>query len=150
MTLSVQGGGAIWDTIAWLKFRAAMIPGLLLVLLWYSPIAAFLLLLSAWARRNVFLWVSLPPLLLILIEDRSLGTHYVATFLQYRRAGIWHYFGSGKEFSAWHDGMPGFASLFQTVGATRAVMDADLWLGVAAAALLTFAAIRIRRYRDDT
>jgi ABC-2 type transport system permease protein len=148
MLAAVPGASEIWDTLAWLKFRAAMIPALLLLMLWYSPIAAYLLLLSAWARRSVFLWVSLPPLVLMLIENRATGTHYVATFLQYRLAGIWRFIASGEDFSAWHNGMPDFASLLQT--ATRAAMDADLWLGVLAAALLTFAAIRIRRYRDDT
>jgi ABC-2 type transport system permease protein len=148
--IGVHGGTAIWDTAAWLKFRAAMIPGLVLLMLWYAPIASYLLLLSAWARRNVFLWVSLPPLVLMIVENRALGTHYVFTFFQYRLAGIWSYFGSGKGVSDWDDGMPTIGALFQHVGATRAVMDADLWLGVLVAAALTFAAIRIRMYRDDT
>jgi ABC-2 type transport system permease protein len=127
-----------------------MIPGLLVLLLWYTPIAAYLLLLSAWARRNVFLWASLPPLVLMLVENRATGTHYVSTFLQYRVSGVWKYFGSGRGFDDWDTGMPTLAALIQHVGATRAWMNADLWLGVLIAALLTFAAIRIRRYRDDT
>jgi len=150
MAISVPGAADIWDTGAWLKFRAAMIPGLALVLLWYSPIAAYLLLLSAWARRNVFLWVSLPPVVLLILENRVTGTHYIGTFLQYRVAGIWHYFGTGSGFSDWGRGIPEIGSLFETIGATRAAMDADLWLGILAAALLTFAAVRIRHYRDDT
>jgi hypothetical protein len=33
---------------------------------------------------------------------------------------------------------------------SRAFLNIDLWLGLAVAAVLLFAAIRIRRYRDDT
>jgi hypothetical protein len=33
---------------------------------------------------------------------------------------------------------------------SRALLNIDLWLGIAVAAALVFAAIRIRRYRDDT
>jgi hypothetical protein len=33
---------------------------------------------------------------------------------------------------------------------SRAFLNIDLWLGLAVAALLVFAAIRLRRYRDDT
>jgi ABC-2 type transport system permease protein len=150
MMATVRGASAIWDTGAWLKFRVAMIPGLALVLLWYAPIAAYLLLISAWARRNVFLWASLPPVLLMIVEDRSTGTHYIATFLHYRLAGIWRYFGSGRGFDDWNNGMPALGALLEHVGATRVLMNADLWLGVLMAAVLTFAAIRIRRYRDDT
>ncbi|MEZ5459666.1 MAG: hypothetical protein R3E65_10305 [Steroidobacteraceae bacterium] len=38
-----------------------MLLGTLIAALWYAPIAAALLLISAWARRNVFLWAVLPP-----------------------------------------------------------------------------------------
>jgi ABC-2 type transport system permease protein len=147
---SVNGGGDFWDTATWLKFRAAMVPGLAIVLLWYLPIAGYLLLVSAWARRNVFLWAALPPFLAMVIENRAFGTHYLATFLQYRISGVWKFFGTGQSLSVWHDGMPPIGPLVESVGATRALADVDLWLGIAAAALLIFGAIRIRRYRDDT
>ena len=32
--------------------------------LWYLPIAGYLLLVSVWARRNAFLWAVLPPVAL--------------------------------------------------------------------------------------
>ena len=32
----------------------------------------------------------------------------------------------------------------------KAFLNIDLWLGLAVAAVFIFAAIRIRRYRDDT
>src|ERR1700716_3718864 len=48
-----------WDTVAWLKVQGLMLYGLVVSMLWYAPLAASLLLVSAWARKNVFLWATL-------------------------------------------------------------------------------------------
>jgi ABC-2 type transport system permease protein len=148
--VGVSGGFQFWDTGTWIKLRAAMLPGLFIVMLWYAPIFGYLLLVSAWARRNVFLWAALPPFLLMLIENRAFGTGYVATFLQYRLAGVWRHFGGDSIDPDNWDRALNIGSMFEAVGATRALTDADLWIGLLAAALLVFGAIRIRRYRDDT
>jgi ABC-2 type transport system permease protein len=145
-------GASVWDTWTWLTLRAAMIPGLAILLLWYVPIAGYLILVSAWARRNVFLWAVLPPLLLIMIENRAFGTSYLFTFVQYRLLGVWKYFGDHGAFSpdVWTGRTPSLGQLFETVGATRALSDIDLWLGIAVGIALAYGAVRIRRYRDDT
>lgn len=151
VAIGVSGGFHFWDTSTWIKLRAAMVPGLFIVMLWYAPVFGYLLLVSAWARRNVFLWAALPPFLLLLIENRALGTGYVATFLQYRLSGVWRHFGGGGiDDPDTSDRLPDVGSMFEAVGATRALADVDLWLGLLAAALLVFGAIRIRLYRDDT
>ena len=42
--------------------------------LWFAPVAAYQLLVSAWARSSVLVWTLLPPLVLILGESFALGT----------------------------------------------------------------------------
>jgi ABC-2 type transport system permease protein len=139
-----------WDTVAWLKVQALMLYGLLVSSLWFAPMAAFLLLVSAWARRNVFLWASLPPVIAIVIERAAFGTRYTQHLLEYRSwSGMWNVLlnepitpGSGRVVS--------LADLFDNTSMSRALLNIDLWLGLAVAAAFVFAAIRIRRYRDDT
>ncbi|MFL6604350.1 MAG: hypothetical protein ACJ8R9_23865 [Steroidobacteraceae bacterium] len=142
-----------WDTVAWLKVQGLMLYGLLVSMLWYAPMAAFLLLVSAWARRNVFLWATLPPLIAIIIERAAFGTRYTQGLLEYRSwSGIWDALLTkpiGPE-SIGHGRVYSLAALFDNVSMSRAFLNIDLWLGLAVAAVLVFAAIRIRRYRDDT
>jgi ABC-2 type transport system permease protein len=141
-----------WDTVAWLKVQGLMLYGLLVSMLWYAPMAAFLLLVSAWARRNVFLWASLPPVIAIIIERAAFGTRYVQHLLEYRSwSGIWNALLTEPITpESGHGRVVSLADLFDNTSMSRAFLNIDLWLGLAVAAALVFAAIRIRRYRDDT
>ena len=56
--------------------------------LWYSPIAAALLVISAAVRRATVLWAVLPPMALGLLERSVLGTSHVFAFLGYRFTGF--------------------------------------------------------------
>src|SRR5262249_36665881 len=79
-----------WDTLAWLKVQALIIYGLIIAMLWFVPFAAFLLLVSAWARRSVFLWATLPPVMAVLGERIVFGTKSLAGLLEYRSwSGFW-------------------------------------------------------------
>jgi ABC-2 type transport system permease protein len=141
-----------WDTVAWLKVQALMLYGLIVSMLWYAPMAAFLLLVSAWARKNVFLWATLPPVIAIIVEKAAFDTRYIANLLKYRSwTGIWDALldrpitpemGHGRVVS--------LADLFDNIPMSKAFLDVDLWLGLVVAAVFVFAAVRIRRYRDDT
>ncbi|HEY0766681.1 MAG TPA: hypothetical protein VGD47_01880 [Steroidobacteraceae bacterium] len=137
-----------WDMLGWLKAEIALLLCLMLGVLWYAPFAAYLLVVSAWARRNPFLWSTLPPLLAPIIERVSFGTHFLGDFLRYRMFGIW-----GTLFSHMHIGRGRASALssgFSQLNVRAAISDIDLWLGLAVTAALVFAAIRIRRYRDDS
>jgi ABC-2 type transport system permease protein len=151
----VPGIGTVWDLATWLKVQALMLTGVILSMAWYAPLAAYLLLVSAWARRSVFLWSSLPPVVAILIERLALGTHYVGNFLQYRMDGIWLTTNMQQAVeravvSTGHDHIVSLGSLFDTLNITPLFLNVDLWLGLAVAGGFAFAAARIRRYRDDT
>ncbi|HYL03906.1 MAG TPA: hypothetical protein VEU54_10870 [Steroidobacteraceae bacterium] len=137
-----------WDLIGWLRAELALLLCLLVAALWYAPCAAYLLVVSAWARRSPFLWMLLPPLAAQILERVAFGTHYLASFIAYRLFGIWPelfahmHFGHGRAFA--------LASALDQLHLGAAFTDLDLWLGVLAAAAFAFAATRIRRYRDDT
>ena len=51
------------------------------------------LLVSAWARRSPIMWVTLAPIVAMVVEWK-IGTHYVASFLYYRTFGIWEILGA--------------------------------------------------------
>jgi ABC-2 type transport system permease protein len=141
-----------WDTIAWLKSEGLMLYGLVVGILWFAPFATFLLLVSAWARRNVFLWATLPPVIAVIAERIAFGTTYTANLLEYRSwSGFWEaVFGTVNPAHVGRGRIVSLADLFDNVAMSKALLNIDLWLGVAVAAAFVFAAIRIRRYRDDT
>ncbi len=137
-----------WDMVGWLQAELALLLCFLVGALWYAPCAAYLLVVSAWARRAPFLWLLLPPVAAQILERIAFGTHYLASFIGYRLFGIWPilfshmHIGHGRAFA--------LSSALNQLDLGAALGNIDLWLGLAAAAGLTFAAVRIRRYRDDT
>jgi ABC-2 type transport system permease protein len=144
-----------WDTLAWLKVQATVFVVVLGTLLWFAPLAALLLLVSAWARRSVFLWAALPPVIAIFVEWLAFGTHYVFRLIQYRIDGIWVDMDlakvvQGTVYTGGHPFSTGPAPEYGPLQVLPAFANIDLWLGLAVAVLFTFAAVRIRRYRDDT
>lgn len=142
-----------WHTGAWLAIQGTLLVNLLVASLWYAPVAAFLLLVSAWAPRAVLLWAILPPVLLSIAERVALGTQHVSDFLGDR---LWGYFqamgmaGPQSRASAGAgSGAEVMADLYRRIDVSPLLASAELWLGVAAAAAMIWGAIRLRRWRDD-
>src|SRR5438552_1679050 len=54
---------------------------------WYAPIYGWLLLVSGWARRAVFLWAALPLLAIGVVEKIAFNTSHFAAMLQNRMLG---------------------------------------------------------------
>ncbi len=136
----------------WFALQATLLLNLLVAALWYAPIAAWLLLVSAWAKRAPFLWAVLPPALLALFEDIVFDTSHVAQIIDYRLNGFFKYgFGVGAV-----DGQ-GFAEHIaesirvasEQLSALPLLGEAHLYTGLVAAAALLYGAIRLRRWRDD-
>jgi ABC-2 type transport system permease protein len=150
----VSLGGApqlrVWDAAAWVSAEGRLLLLVVVATLWYAPIYAYLMLVSAWARRSVLMWVSLPPAVAPLLEWLTLRTHYLSSFLSYRCFGIWRIAGVGhSELALGHHAHVGGPAL-ETGPLLGAFSNIDLWLGVLAAIALLYGAARIRRYRDDT
>jgi ABC-2 type transport system permease protein len=114
------GGG----TGSLLRAQAQMLGVVLVTMLWYAPLAAWLMLASVLARRSPWLIVALVPVGLFLAESVLFRTRYVLTFV-------------GDRLS------PALDSL-------ETLQRPALWLGLVAAAGMLYIVIRLRRYRDDT
>ena len=107
--------------------------------LWQSPIYAWLLLVSGWARRAPILWATLPPLTIGIVEKVAFNTTYFGSLIGNRFTG-----GSEgiavMESGRAMDPMMLFAPL-------HFLINPGLWMGFAVTAVLFAAAVRLRRYR---
>ena len=107
--------------------------------LWQSPIYAWLLLISGWARRVPILWAALPPLTIGIVEKVAFNTTYFASLIGDRFTG-----GSEgiaiMEHGRAMDSMMLFAPL-------HFLINPGLWIGLAVTAAFLAAAVRVRRYR---
>ncbi len=135
-----------WDGGVWVYVQAMFWLIVPTTVVWYLPIAGYLLVVSAWARKNAFLWAILPPLSLLAIEEWLMDSHYVGHFLSRRFGGMFEIMAYEPTSKVTIDN-----ALRELVGHVGAVFThAETWYNVLAAAVLIFAAIRIRRYRDDS
>ncbi len=140
----------VWNTYEWLRTGTVMFLVTLLAVLWYAPIAGYLLLVSAWARRAPVLWATLPLVLGPVLEWVAFGTRYLQSFIHYRTLGIWAILGLGHADIISKHAIHPVGTALQVLDFRGALTAADLWLGVVVTAALAYAAIRIRRYHDDT
>ncbi len=142
-----------WHTGDWLMLQGVLLVNILIAALWYSPVAAALLVISAAVRRATVLWAVLPPMALGLLERSVLGTSHVFAFLGYRLTGFFDSTGGGMD-----RGVSATAAeqarhidqIYAEIDATPMLLNVDLWLGLAAAIALLAIAVRLRRWRDDT
>jgi ABC-2 type transport system permease protein len=145
-----------WNTVAWLKMQALLGIGLVISVLWLAPLAAYLLVVSAWARRNAFLWAALPPLLAPLVEYQALGTSYLWTLLSYRTYGMLEMpplvaaTASASIYLRPQLSLISPVEMYDALPVWRLFTNIDLWLGIVAAFALGYLAARIRRRRDDS
>jgi ABC-2 type transport system permease protein len=140
-----------WSFVAWLRSQVVALGVTLGGVLWYAPIAAYLLLLSAWAKNKVFLWAVLPPIALPVLEKVFLGTSHIGQFIARRFAGyIEEMRLDPNAFEPNNERLPAVSDVYDAFHLSNVFQTPEMWLGVAAAGALIFVAIRIRRYRDDS
>lgn len=145
----------LWDTRAWLQSQALLAIWLSAAMLWYAPLAAYLLAVSAWARRNVMMWAVLPPLVIALIERLALGTSHFWAFLAQRLEPAFSVF-QGVEaqlmastVTIHRDRVVSLPKVLETLDLAPVYFNLPMLLGLAAAAVLLYGTIRLRRWRDD-
>jgi ABC-2 type transport system permease protein len=107
--------------------------------LWQSPIYAWLLLISAWARRAPILWAALPPLTIGIAEKVAFNTAYFGSLIGNRFTG-------GTEGAAIM-GRDRPMDPTMHVGPMHFFISPGLWIGLAITAACLAAAVRMRRYR---
>ncbi len=141
-TLAAHGRAvSVIGQVPVLKMQAGLLYHMVTVhALWYAPIYAWFLLVSAWARRMPFLWAFLLPMVIGFAEQIAFRTTYFGRFIRYRVGGA----PSGGEFA--HRGM---SMIHGTSGATPGMFFASpgLWSGLIVAAVFLAAAVWLRRYR---
>ena len=127
---------ALWARVPLLGMSVVMFYGLFAHVLWFSPLYAWLLLVSAWAKRAPLLWVILPPLMIGLLERITFQTTHFGHFIRYRLGGAL---------------TTAFAPKAGDIGAPTPlnfVSSPGLWTGLVAAALFLVLAARLRRNRE--
>jgi ABC-2 type transport system permease protein len=147
-------GGLMWAPEALLGGFTVALLWCVTAMLWYSPVVGYLMLASAWAPRGPFLWAVLPPVALWVLERVVVGSEHVGDFITDRLFGMYRLLGTRKEGGIGElersDELSDIGNL-DLVGSLREFYASpELWLGVAAAALLLAAAMWVRRYRDET
>ena len=158
--LAMTGGDAgLWLHPATLGAGAAVaIVASVAAMLWYAPLVAYLMLVSAWARRAPFLWAVLPPIAAAVLESIVMRTSYVSDLVASRVFGMYEALNSGDDASAPQgpdgDGPAALAERLADFDWQARVQDfftsPELWVGIIAAAVLLAAAMWVRRYRDET
>lgn len=152
LALAGDPAGLMWDPRALLA--GASTAGLIVVIsvLWYSPLVAYLLLASAWAPKAPFLWGVVPPVAGVVLERIATGTDYLGDFL------VWRLFGPFKALGGDSSNAPGIVIDSDNLPGTASAMLERLLdfivspgtiAGLVVGAALLGAAISLRRYRDE-
>ena len=149
--------GALWSPVPLLEMTLVLLYSLLAQAIWFAPFLAWLIFVSAWARRSPALWAGLVPAAACLFERIAFGTSYLIGALQGRFAeGLAHAafalpdlpdepFVRDGDFSL-RFGMPG--RMFDAIDVVRFLSTPEVWVGLAIAAALTAATVWMRRYRE--
>jgi ABC-2 type transport system permease protein len=145
----------IWNPHTWATVYGLLFYSVIACMLWTVPVSAWLMLVSAWARRAVILWAVLPPLILIWCEYQLLRTNHIAHLIGNRFEG-W----VGVAFHAGaldksrividhKDSIPWPDRAVDLINPGGFLASPGLWAGLAVAALFVWGAIQIRRRRME-
>jgi len=143
-TLLAHGVSAatLWGEFRFIQQPLVMIYGLTVHVLWFAPIYAWLLLVSAWARRMPILWALFPLLAIPLAEKVTFNTTYFSSMLRYRVIGaMTEAFAIKPQHGAIIDRLT-------QLDPVRFISAPGLWVGLAFAAAFLAAAVRLRRNRQ--
>jgi ABC-2 type transport system permease protein len=149
-------GGALWQGNLWLNMQALWIYTIIVSAIWFLPVAGWLMVVSAWAKRAVMLWAVLPPLVLYIIERVFFGTHVVghiiaerlkglpAAALQGPGTGSWSINGSGDSASL---NFP--TDVFHFINPVGFISNPQTLVGAAVGVALIVGAIYLRTLRTE-
>lgn len=141
--LSMSGAGTtlFWSRLPLVRIVLVLLYGLVVHTLWYAPVYAWLLLVSAWARRAPILWAVLPVAMIAMFERVAFNSHAFASLLGYRFGGSMH-----EAFAIRGHGFPTIEYAELTPG--HYLATPGLWAGFVFAAACLAAAVRLRRNRE--
>jgi len=145
-TALLLGNGAgiamLWARLPLLRMWLGLLYALAAMALWQAPVYAWFLFVSGWARRAPFLWAVLPSVTINVVEKIAFNTSHVAALLNDRMLG-W----VTRAFAPQaRTGIP-IDPLTQLTPATF-IAAPGLWIGLAVAAILLAATVKLRRFRE--
>jgi ABC-2 type transport system permease protein len=141
--LAAVGGdpASPWQTWPMAQQTLVMLYGVAIHALWFAPIYAWLLLVSAWARRSVLIWAFMPLLGLFALEKVALGSSWLMSAINYRIVGA-----MTEGFS--RGALNRTVTQLSQLDPVRFFSNPNLWLGLAFAGLCLALAVRLRRYAE--
>jgi ABC-2 type transport system permease protein len=149
-------GGALWHADLWLQLQALWLYVIVTSAIWYLPIAGYLLIVSAWAKRAVMLWAILPPLALALAERWFFGTYLIANELGARLLGFGQVAfhvnpgeGSWVTTAVGNDTIRTPAGIWSLLNFDGFFSSPQTWAGAAIGMVLIVCAIQLRMRRAE-
>ena len=148
-------GSSLWNGNVWGQVQVLWLYVIVTTAVWYLPIAGWLMLVSAWAKRAVMLWAVLPPLLLYILERVFFGTHMVGQIISRRLTALPAVSFNGSKYNWTHEGgvvdNAGSAapSVWHLINPSGFFTSAETWIGVAVGIVLIVAAIQLRMRRSE-
>jgi ABC-2 type transport system permease protein len=127
----------LWTRVPLFRMSLVLVYGLVVHALWHAPLYAWLLMVSAWARRLPILWAVLPPLA-IGAFGRMLGSSSFCDRVRYRLIGTLEL---AFDFKAGGHIVP-------VLEPVRFLSSPGLWGGLLFAAAFIAVAVRLRRNRE--
>ena len=136
--------GLAFSDVQYGKVLGHMWMSMITQILWLAPIGGYFMLMSAWAKRNVALWIIGPPLAIVTLEGYFMAKGRFATWV-------------GKRFISFpsievqlekleHASPMDLLDLSYAEGFAKP----DLWIGLLICAAFLAAAIWIRRWREES
>ena len=132
------GLALLWSQEHFFASCIAVLYSIVVMALWLAPFFAYLLLVSAWARRGPFLWAVLPPLVMAAFERGAFGTKYLFLFIGARLAGWFP-----RAVVVDHNPNP-----LESLTPGRFLATPGLWIGFVFAVAFLAVAVRLRRNRE--
>lgn len=147
----------LWSPTNLLASAGLTLAAIPIYALWALPSAGWLLLCSAWARTKPFLWAIMIPVfagVLVswfnLMQVFNLGSGWFwKNVVGHLLGGVFpgsFFAGANLDHFDGH-GIPAFPAMLQTLYSPLATPQ--LWIGVAAGAVMIAIATRLRRWRDE-
>ena len=137
---SGQSVATLWTQVSFLQMSWLLLYHLITMhTLWPAPLYGYLLLVSGWARRAVFLWAAVPLLAIAVMEKLIFDSSKFVLLLQSRLTG------TGAEAVTMPGTFPTDPMTHITLG--KFLSTPGLWIGLAVTVAFLAAAVRLRRYR---
>lgn len=152
----------IWGPGSPLKVAGNLVACIPVYALWALPTVGWLMLCSAWSKSKPFLWAILLPMFawiivawfgmmnVLSLDAGWFGRNIVARSLVSVFPGTWYMNPTVSDQISKHVKGPGDIAAVLDISNSWAVFGtAELWIGALVGAVMIYAAIRLRRWRDD-